>query len=216
MTHTSSMKFELRCAWSNMPFCVRAHVTQIVALWNRKKNPSQFKLMTWLLFLKWAGVYTKSLHASPEQGEHPSVRLPESRPAGLAKASEGVWQGSSKGGRRLHGLLYSLKTCIPFFLSFYIHFYQISFSYWIFCSSRFWKVCCKTWVLHLFLGHKCFRKSDPKHVLSHRKMSIRLQTGQKFSDAQILRNPGRPPVKIPSKCSQWHWMKKNDRPSKLL
>lgn len=103
MTHTSSMKSELRCTWSNMPFCVRAHVTQIIALWNRKKNPSQFKLMTWLLFLKWAGVYMKPLHAAPEQGEHPSVRLPESRPAGLAKAREGVWQGSTKGGRRMHG-----------------------------------------------------------------------------------------------------------------
>lgn len=118
MTHRSSTKLELRRAWPNTPFCVRVHVTQIIALWNRKKNPGQFKLMTWLLFLKWAGVYMKPLHAAPEQGEHPSVRLPESWPKGLAKASEGVWEGSTKGETRLHGLFYSLKTCIPFFLSF--------------------------------------------------------------------------------------------------
>lgn len=82
MTHTGSMKFELKCTWYNMLFCVRVHVTQIIALWNRKKNPSQFKLMTWLLFLKWVGVCKKPLHATPAQGR--------------------VGQGQPRGERRSH------------------------------------------------------------------------------------------------------------------
>lgn len=201
MTHRSSTKLELRHAWPNTPFCVRVHVTQIIALWNRKKNPGQFKLMTWLLFLKWAGVYMKPLHAAPEQGEHPSVRLPESWPKGLAKASEGVWQGSTKGETRLHGLFHSLKTCIPFLLSFCMRFYQISFSSWIFCSSLFWKVCCKRLVLHLFLGHKCFWKIWSKACTVSEKNEHKTQNGAEILRSTDSPKPYRPPIKIPSKWS---------------
>lgn len=37
----------------------------------KQKNLGQFRVMPWLLFLKWVGVDMKSFHAAPKESEHP-------------------------------------------------------------------------------------------------------------------------------------------------
>ena len=145
MTHTGSMKFELRCAWYDMPFCGSVHVTQILALWKRKKNPGQFKLITWLLFLKGAGAYMKPLHAAPEQGERPRVGPSWTAAKGLGK---GQWRSDSiaqKGGRDCTGFSAPWKpvshSFFPFMCTFLRFLSSIGFSVLPFsgkCVAKEW------------------------------------------------------------------------------
>lgn len=214
MTHRGWMKFELKCAWMNMPFCVGVHVTQIIALWNSKKNPSQFKLMTWLLFLKWVGVYMKPFQAAPEQDELPSVGLPEPQPKGLAKANQGVREDSTKGERRLHVLFLSENLC-PIFLPFHIHssiFLLSNFLFFSFLENLLQKSGSSP-----VLGTQTPLKIWSKYALFPRKMSIISKLGRSF---QKIHKSSETHVdfqlRSPRNVLQWHWTWKKDGSLKLL
>lgn len=120
--------------------------------------------------------------------------LLELQPEGLAKANQGVWERNTKGGTRLYVFFHSENFCPV--LS--------SLLYTLFCLFL-------TDFLFLSLLENLWQKNGSSPFLGTqisfenlelcRKMSINSKTLQKFRDPQILWNPCRSSVKIPSKCS---------------
>lgn len=221
MTHKGSIKFELKCTWQDMLFCVRVNITQIIDLWNRKKNPSQCKLLTWLLFLKWVRAYVKPFYDAPERHKHPMFGPSRTAAKGLGK---GQSRCMSRWHKRRNRIACACPLWKPLSHSFLPFIYTVlSFSYQIFCTSFSWRICCKRMVLHFFLGHKTLWKSAPNSALSPRKKSINSKPCRKFQKihdrnpwSMILWNPGRPPMKMPPNVLQRHWAREKDGPSELL
>lgn len=175
--HTGSMKSELKCTGYNMSFCVRVHVTQIIALWNRKENPSQFKLMTWLLFWSgWGFIHSFCLlllHKVSAWG-----------PAFL-HCSQRAWPRPNEENETVAQK--EECDCTRFFTL--CIFLLFSFLFFPFLENVLQKRDSSP-----FLGKQTPLKKWPKLCL---KMSINGKTLQKCRDPQILWSPCRPPVTNP-------------------
>lgn len=124
--------------------CVRVHVTQITALWNGKENPSQFKLMTWLLF--WSGWgFARSL----------CLLLPRGVSAwgwAFLHCSQRAWPRPSEEDEKVTQreecdcmCLFTLWNLCPGLSPF--SYTALSFSYPLFCSFISWKMCGKRGIL---------------------------------------------------------------------